>query len=167
MFVESVHVFVNQYGIIKGQFKMPRSTISRYFHFILLIRLFFWPDRSKKSREKAYSRINRFFSRFFNIKKFYSWKSLVKSSLHDNNRAAFIVKSFLLEVISTSQLPQNSKIFYFCFRRRLLQNRHGSDWSITVCVILFVLVWFMSYLCLIVWDAICLKPESHMLVESQ
>ena len=40
-FVESEHVFVNQYGIIKGQFKMPRATISRYFHFILLIRLFF------------------------------------------------------------------------------------------------------------------------------
>ena len=38
----------------------------------------------------------------------YPWKSLVKSSLHDHNRAALIVKSFLLKVISRSQLPQNT-----------------------------------------------------------
>ena len=114
---------------------MPRVTISWYFHFILLIRLFFG-SRSRKSREKSCSQINRFLSQFFNMKKFYSWMSLVKSSLHDHNRAAFIVKSFLPEVISRSQLPQNSKILYLCFRRKLLQNRHGSDWSITVCVIL-------------------------------
>ena len=83
-----------------------------------------------------YGRINRFLSRFFNMKKFYSWKFLVKSSLYDHNRAACIVKSFLPEVISRSQLLENSKILYLCFRRRLLQNRHLSDWSITVCVIL-------------------------------
>ena len=97
----------------------------------------FWQYRSKKSREKSFSRINRFLSWFFNMKKFYSWKSLVKSGLHDHNRAAFFVKSFLPEVISRLQLPQNSKILYLCFRKRLLQNWHGSDWSIiTVCVIL-------------------------------
>ena len=64
------------------------------------------------------------------------WKSLVKAGLHHHNTAVFFVESFLLEVISRSQLPQNSKILYLCFRRKLLQNRHGSDWSITVCVIL-------------------------------
>ena len=115
---------------------MPRATISRYFHFILLIRLFFWQYRSEKSREKLYSQIDIFLSQFFNMKKFYSWKLLVKSSLHDHNWADFIVISFLPKVISRSQLPQNSKILYLCFRRRLLQNRHGNDWSITVCVIL-------------------------------
>ena len=40
-------------------------------------------------------------------------------------------KSILLEVISGLQLPKNSKI-----RKILLQNRHGSDWNITVHVIL-------------------------------
>ena len=115
---------------------MPRATISRYFSFYTFDMPFFWQYRSKKSREKSYSRINRFLSRFFNMKKFYSWKSLVKSSLHDHNWADFIVISFLPKVISRSQLPQNSKILYLCFRRRLLQNRHGSDWSITLCVIL-------------------------------
>ena len=70
------------------------------------------------------------------MKKFYSWKLLGKWSLHDYNREVFIVKSFLPEFISRSQLPQNSKILYLCFRRRLLQNRHGNDWSITLCVIL-------------------------------
>ena len=107
-FVESEHVFENQCGIIKGQFKMPRATISRCLHFILLIRLFFCQDRSKKSREKSYSRINRFLSRFSNMNKFYSSITLVKSSLHDHNRATLIVKSFLPKVISRSQLPQNT-----------------------------------------------------------
>ena len=97
---------------------------------------FFWQYRSEKSREKLYSQTDIFLSQFFNMKKFYSWKLLVKSSLHDHYRAAFIVKSFLPEVISRSQLPQNSKILYLCFRRKLLQNRYGNDWSITVCVIL-------------------------------
>ena len=115
---------------------MPRATISRYFHFILLIRLFFWQYRSEKSREKLYSQIDIFLSQFFNMKKFYSWKLLVKSSLHDHNWADFIVISFLPKVISRSQLPQNSKILYLCFRRRLLQNRHGNDWNTSVCVIL-------------------------------
>ena len=78
-FVESEHFFLNQYGIIKEQFKMPRATISQYFHFILLIRLFFCQYRPKKSREKSYSQINRFLSWFSNMKKFCSWKSLVKS----------------------------------------------------------------------------------------
>ena len=91
----------------KGSLKCPESL----FHDIFI--LYFWyafflKDRSKKSREKSYSRINRFLSWFFNIKKFYSWKSLVKSSLHDQNRTAFIVKSFLPEIISRSQLPQNT-----------------------------------------------------------
>ena len=152
----------------KGSLKMPRVTISWYFHFILLIHLFFWKFRSKKSREKSFSWINRFLSRFFNMKKFYSWKSLVKSGLHNHNRAAFFVKSFLPEVISRSQVPQNSKILYLCFRKRLLQNWHGSDWSIiTVCVILVssYLIHELPYL--IVWNAICLRPESHMLVQSQ
>ena len=40
-FVESEHVFVNRYGI-KGKFKMPRATISRYFLFVVLIRIFFF-----------------------------------------------------------------------------------------------------------------------------
>ena len=35
------------------------------------------------------------------------WKSLIKSSLHHHNTAVFIVESFLLEVTSRSQLPQN------------------------------------------------------------
>ena len=123
-FVEAEHVFVNQYGIIKAQFKMSRVTIFiLYFWYA-----FFWQYRSKKSRENSYIRVNR----FFNMKKFYSWKSLVKSSLHDHYRAAFIVKSFLPEVISRSQLPRNSKILYLCFRRKLLQNWHGSDWSLYV-----------------------------------
>ena len=91
----------------KGSLKMPRATISQYFHFALLICLF-RQYISKKSREKLYSRINRFLIQFFNMKKIYSWKSLVKSSLHDHNREAFIVKSFLPEVISKSQFPQNS-----------------------------------------------------------
>ena len=126
---------LNNMVLSKGSLKYPE----RLFHDIFI--LYFWyaffcQCRSKNSREKSYSRINRFLSRFFKMKKFYSWKSLVKSSLHDHNRAAFIVKSFLPEVISRSQLPQNTKILYLCFRRRLLQNRHGSDWSITVCVIL-------------------------------
>ena len=42
------------------------------------------------------------------MKKFYSWKSLVKSSLHDHNWPDFIVISFLPEVISRSELPQNT-----------------------------------------------------------
>ena len=107
-FVESEHFFLNQYGIIKEQFKMPRATISQYFHFILLIRLFFCQYRPKKSREKSYSQINRFLSRFSNMNKFYSSITLVKSSLHDHNRATLIVKSFLPKVISRSQLPQNT-----------------------------------------------------------
>ena len=40
-FVESEHVFVNRCGI-KGKFKMPRATISRYFLFVVLIRIFFF-----------------------------------------------------------------------------------------------------------------------------
>ena len=117
----------------KGSLKCPE----RLFHDIFI--LYFWyaffcQCRSKNSREKSYSRINRFLSRFFKMKKFYSWKSLVKSSLHDHNWADFIVISFLPKVISRSQLPQNSKILYLCFRRKLLQNQHGSDWSL--CVIL-------------------------------
>ena len=119
----------------KGSLKCPE----RLFHDIFILYFlyaFFCQYRSKKSREKSHSRINRFLSRFFNMKKFYSWKSLGKSSLHDYNREVFIVKSFLPEFISRSQLPQISKILYLCFRRRLLQNRHGNDWSITVCVIL-------------------------------
>ena len=47
-------------------------------------------------------------------------------------------KSLFLNILFSlrSQLPQNSKILYFCFRRRLLQNRHGSEWNITLCVVL-------------------------------
>ena len=120
----------------KGSLKMPRATISQYFHFILLIRLFFGSTDLKAVERSRTAELTDFLSRFFNMKKFYSWKLLVRSSLHNHNRAAFIVKSFLPEVISRSQLPQNSKILYLGFRRRLLQNRHGSDWNITMCIIL-------------------------------
>ena len=44
--------------------------------------------------------------------------------------------SLLLKVGSRSQRPQNSKILCRCFGRTLLQNRHESDWNITVRVIL-------------------------------
>ena len=44
--------------------------------------------------------------------------------------------SFILEVISRSQLPQNSEILYCSFGRRLFQNQHENDWNITVCVVL-------------------------------
>ena len=44
--------------------------------------------------------------------------------------------SFSLEVISRSQLPQNSKIWCRCFGRRLLQNQHENGWNISVCVVL-------------------------------
>ena len=44
--------------------------------------------------------------------------------------------SFSLEAISRSHLPQNSKIWYRCFGRRLLQNQHENDWNISVCVVL-------------------------------
>ena len=114
---------------------MPRATISQ-FSFYTFKTAFFGQHQSKKSIVKSYSRINRFLNRFFNMKKFNSWKSLVKSSLHDHYRAAVIVKSFLPEVISMSQLSQNTRILYLCSRRRLFQNQHGSDWSITVCTIL-------------------------------
>ena len=55
------------------------------------------------------------------------WKSLVKPSFHDHNTAVFTVESFLVEVISRSQLPQNKKILDLCLRSWLLQNQHGSD----------------------------------------
>ena len=90
-FVESEHAFVNRYGIIKGQFKMPRETISQNFLLILLIRLFFTQYRSKESREKSYGQISRFLSWFFNLENSTPWKWLVKSSLHDHNTAVFIV----------------------------------------------------------------------------
>ena len=51
-------------------------------------------------------------------------------------KSLLLDKSFSLEVISRLQLSQNSKILHLCFRRRLPQNRHGSDWNITVRVIL-------------------------------
>ena len=70
---------------------------------------FFAQYRSKKSREKSYSWASRFLRQFINIKSSTLWNSLVKSSiLHDHNTAVFIVESFLLEVISRSQLPRNT-----------------------------------------------------------
>ena len=115
---------------------MPRAAISQYFLFILLMQLFSYQCRSKKSREESYSQISRFLSRYFNVNNPTLWISLGESSLHSHNTEVFIVESFLLEVISRSQLPQNSKILCLCFRRRLLQNQCGSDWNITVCAIL-------------------------------
>ena len=42
------------------------------------------------------------------MKRFTFGKSLVKSNHHNHNTAVFVVESFLLEVISRSQLPQNT-----------------------------------------------------------
>ena len=59
--------------------------------------------------------------------------------IHESSQAFKIILldiSFVLEVISRLKLPQNSKILYCCFARRLLQNRHESDLNITVCVVL-------------------------------
>ena len=41
-----------------------------------------------------------------------------------------------MEVISRSQLQQNSDNLYCSFRKRLLQNQHGCDCNITMCVLL-------------------------------
>ena len=115
---------------------MPKGTISRYFLFQYFWYVFFAQYKSNISREKSYSQISRFLSQFFNIKNSTLWKSLAKSNFHDHNRAVIIIEWFLLEVISRSQLLQNSKFLYLCFRRRPLQNWHGSEWNIAVCVIL-------------------------------
>ena len=106
-FVESAHVFVKQYGIIKGQFKILAVTILRYFIFNFWY-AFFHQRRSKKSREKSLRRIRIFLSQFFNTKRSTLGKSLVKSNHHNHNTALFVVESFLLEVISRPQLPQNT-----------------------------------------------------------
>ena len=106
-FVESAHVFVKQYGIIKGQFKILTVTILRYFIFNFWY-AFFHQRRSKKSREKSLRRIRIFLSQFFNMKRSTLGKSLVKSNHHNHNTALFVVESFLLEVISRPQLPQNT-----------------------------------------------------------
>ena len=109
----------------KGSLYCPE----RLFHDIFL--LYFWyaffaQYRSKKCRGKSFS-----------------WKILLFES-HESTQAFKIIThnsllldvSFLLEVISRSQLPQNSEILYRCFGRRLLQDRHESDWNITLCVVL-------------------------------
>ena len=57
---------------------MPRSTISRYFLFILLIRLFFAQYRSKKSREGRTAELADF-KPIFQYEKFYSGKSVKPS----------------------------------------------------------------------------------------
>ena len=89
------------------------------------------------------SRINRFLmQRHF----FFKWKILLVES-HGSSQAFKIITQkflflyyciyhFLLDVISRSQLPQNSKILYYCFRKCLLRNRHGKDWNIIACVVL-------------------------------
>ena len=113
-FVESKHVLVNRYGIIKGHFIMPRANISRYFPFIVLIH-FFAQYSSKKSREKSPGRISRFvMSKSF----FLIWKILLFES-HESSQAFKIITKksllldipFFLEVISKSQLPQNTLNF--------------------------------------------------------
>ena len=69
------------------------------------------------------------------MKKFYSWKSLVKSGLHDHNRAAFFVKSFLPEVISRLQLPQNSKILYLVLEKGYSKTGMGVTGVSSLCVL--------------------------------
>ena len=65
------------------------------------------------------------------------WESWFKYSLHDHSTEVFIVGYIILTgIYSRSQLPQNGKILYRCFGRRLLQNRHESDWNFTVYVVL-------------------------------
>ena len=100
-----------------GSFKYPEQL----FHDILLLYslyTFFYQSRPKRSREKSHSRISRFLSRFFNMKNSTLSNSLVKRNLHNHHTAAFNVESFLLEVISETQVPQNTNIFCLCFRRR-------------------------------------------------
>ena len=89
----------------KGSLKMPRATILRCFHFILLIRLFFGSTTLKRVERSRTAELKDFQADFL------IWKSSTlerHSSLHDHNWAAFIVKSFLPEVISRSQLSQNT-----------------------------------------------------------
>ena len=119
-----------------GSLKCPE----RLFHNIFF--LYFWcsfflinADLKRVERSRT-AKISRFLSWYFNVNNPTLWISLSESSLHSHNTEVFIVESFLLEVISRSQLPQNSKILFLCFRRRLLQNQCGSDWNITVCAVL-------------------------------
>ena len=110
---------------------MPRETVSRYFPFILLIRLFLLSADLKIVQNKNKSSRSAELANFFNMKNstLQTFKIITLKSLLMN-------VSFLLEVISRSQLPKNSKILYRCFGRRLLQDRHESDWNITLRVVL-------------------------------
>ena len=126
----------NEYCIIKWQFILPRTTISRYFTIVLLIRLFFAHYRSKKSRRKSFSRM----SRFLMSKKIVKAKNCTFES-HESSQmfAGIKQKSLSLDVLYVnpqvtcrSHLSQNSKILYRCFKKRLLQNWHEIDQVIKI-----------------------------------
>ena len=110
---------------------MPRETVSRYFPLILLIRLFLFSTDLKIVQNKNKSSRSAELANFFNMK-----NSTLQTFKIITQKSLLMDVSFLLEVISRSQLPQNSKILYRCFGRRLLQDGHESDWNITLRVVL-------------------------------
>ena len=112
----------NEYCIIKWQFILPRTTISRYFTIVLLIRLFFAHYRFLMSKKIVKAKNCTFESHessqmFAGIKQ----KSLSLDVLYVNP-----------QVTCRSHLSQNSKILYRCFKKRLLQNWHEIDQVIKI-----------------------------------
>ena len=84
---------------------MPRETVSRYFPLILLIRLFLLSADLKIVQNKNKSSRSAELANFFNMK-----NSTLQTFKIITLKSLLIDVSFLLEVISRSQLPQNSKI---------------------------------------------------------
>ena len=75
----------------KDNLKLHRDYF-KIFSFYTFDTPFFPKYRPKKSREKSYNWISKFWNRFFDMKNPTLWKSLVKSSLHDHNTAVSIVE---------------------------------------------------------------------------
>ena len=85
---------------------MPRETVSRYFPLILLICLFLLSADLKIVQNKNKSSRSAELANFFNMK-----NSTLQTFKIITQKSLLMDVSFLLEVISRSQLPQRFYIF--------------------------------------------------------
>ena len=69
------------------------------------------------------------------MKKFYSWKSLVKSGLHDHNRAAFFVKSFYRKLFPGYSFPKIVRFYIFVLEKGYSKTGTGVTGVSSLCVL--------------------------------